>query len=78
MRRPRAPGNQDAQGAGGLQPRTPEALEPAFSALSDTVNALKKKNNRNRKLLETRLATIRFMNERLGLTRNIYAKGVLL
>lgn len=57
-------------------PERREALEPAFAALSDTVNALKKKNNRNRKLLETRLATIRFMNEQLGLTPNTYARGV--
>lgn len=57
-------------------PECREALEPTFLALSDTVTALRKKNNRNRKLLETRLATIRFMNERLGLTPNTYAKGV--
>lgn len=57
-------------------PECREALEPTFLALSDTVTALRKKNNRNRKLLETRLATIRFMNERLGLTPNTYARGV--
>ncbi len=57
-------------------PECREALEPTFLALSDTVNALKRKNNRNRKLLEARLGTIRFMNERLGLTPNTYAKGV--
>ena len=57
-------------------PECREALEPTFTALSDTVTALKRKNNRNQKLLESRLSTIRFMNERLGLTPNTYAKGV--
>lgn len=57
-------------------PECREALEPVFQALAQTVTALKKKNTRNRKLLETRLSTLRFMNERLGLTPNTYAKGV--
>jgi flagellar biosynthesis/type III secretory pathway chaperone len=57
-------------------PECQEALEPTFLALSKTVTSLKKMNTRNRKLLETRLVTIRFMNERLGLTPNTYAKGV--
>jgi flagellar biosynthesis/type III secretory pathway chaperone len=53
-----------------------EALEPVFTALRGTVLTLKKKNARNRKLLEARLATVRFMNERLGLTPSTYSKGV--
>jgi len=57
-------------------PECREALEPVFQALAQTVTALKRKNTRNRKLLETRLSTIRFMNERLGLTPNTYAKSV--
>jgi flagellar biosynthesis/type III secretory pathway chaperone len=57
-------------------PEYREALEPVFQALAQTVTTLKRKNTRNRKLLETRLSTIRFMNERLGLTSNTYAKGV--
>ena len=57
-------------------PECREALEPVFLALSQTVKALRKKNAKNRRLLESRLATIRFMNERLGLTPNTYARGV--
>lgn len=57
-------------------PECREALEPVFTALSQTVNALRKKNARNRKLLEARLTTVRFMNERLGLTPNTYSRSI--
>jgi flagellar biosynthesis/type III secretory pathway chaperone len=57
-------------------PECREALEPVFTALSQAVRALKKKNARNRKLLEARLTTIRFMNEKLGLTASTYSKKV--
>jgi flagellar biosynthesis/type III secretory pathway chaperone len=57
-------------------PECKEALEGVFHDLVQTMTALKKKNARNRKLLETRLATIRFMNERLGLNPTTYAKSV--
>ena len=57
-------------------PECREALEGVFHELVRTMADLKKKNARNRKLLETRLATIRFMNERLGLTPNTYVRGV--
>ena len=52
-------------------------LEPIFTELQNAVLKLKKKNNRNQKLLETRLSTIRFMNEKLGIgVPNTYGKGV--
>jgi len=57
-------------------PACREALEGVFHDLVQTMTVLRKKNARNRKLLETRLATIRFMNERLGLTPNTYVRGV--
>ena len=57
-------------------PECREALEPVSLALSETVRSLKKKNLRNRKLLEARLVTIRFMNQQLGLSPNTYGKGV--
>jgi hypothetical protein len=57
-------------------PECREALGPVFSSLSRTVTSLKKKNNRNQKLLEARLTTIRFMKERLGLKENTYSKGM--
>jgi flagellar biosynthesis/type III secretory pathway chaperone len=57
-------------------PERKEALEGVFLALVQTMTSLKKKNARNRKLLETRLSTIRFMNERLGLNPNTYARGL--
>ncbi|MEA4896621.1 MAG: flagellar protein FlgN [Eubacteriales bacterium] len=53
-----------------------EALEPKFTQLSETVLSLKKLNARNQKLLETRLDTIRFMSEQLGLHAITYSKGV--
>lgn len=57
-------------------PECKEALEGVFQALVQTMTSLKKKNARNRKLLETRLSTIRFMNERLGLNPNTYARSL--
>lgn len=58
-------------------PECREALEPVFEELSKTVAALKKMNSRNRKLLEARLSTNRFMCEQLGIGAiNTYAKGV--
>ncbi len=57
-------------------PECREALGSVFTALSSTVRSLKKKNARNRKLLDARLTTIRFMNEMLGLKPNTYSKKV--
>jgi flagellar biosynthesis/type III secretory pathway chaperone len=58
-------------------PECREALEPVFLELSRIVAALKKMNARNRKLLEARLSTIRFMCEQLGIgAPNTYARGV--
>lgn len=57
-------------------PECKEALKGVFQALVQTMTSLKKKNARNRKLLETRLSTIRFMNERLGLNPNTYARSL--
>lgn len=58
-------------------PECRATLEPVFTELKKTVTALKKMNAKNQKLLETRLTTIRFMNERLGIgTPNTYAKAV--
>lgn len=52
------------------------ALEPEFTQLGETVFALKKLGARNQKLLETRLDTIRFMSEQLGLNAVTYSRGV--
>lgn len=58
-------------------PECRETLEPVFTKLKKTVTALKKMNGKNQKLLETRLTTIRFMNEKLGIgAPNTYAKAV--
>lgn len=57
-------------------PECRDALGAVFNSLSQTVASLKKKNLRNQKLLETRLTTIRFMKERLGLKDYPYSKSM--
>lgn len=53
-------------------------LEPVYETLRITIGALKKKNALNKKLVDTRLATIHFMNRQLGLDENsgTYSKTV--
>lgn len=55
-----------------------DMLGPVFKELQAKVMALKKKCGLNRKLLETRLATLRFMSGQIGLdgTQNTYTKNV--
>lgn len=59
-----------------------EVLGPAFEALGAVVEALKKKSALNKKLLETRLSTIRFLTGQMETaasantyTRNTHAKA---
>ncbi len=51
-------------------------LQPVFNELSAAVAALKKKSAQNKKLLETRLSTIRYLMGRTGQeTGATYTKG---
>ena len=45
-----------------------EYLGPIYIKLSDTVNAVKKTNSLNMKLLDTRLATMHFLLNRIGIS----------